>query len=328
MVASYAHARNLPLQATSFIGRDQELIELGGGLRNARLLTLTGVGGVGKTRLALALAERVAESYPDGTTFVDLAPLANAGLVAQTVATVESVPLAPGDDPVSALVAYFRARRALLILDNCEHVLADCSALAGAMLRHCAHLTIVATSREPLGVAGELRWRVPPLAAPADASVQPSELLGYAAVQLLVARAQSALPHFALTSDNAQTVARICTRLDGIPLALELAAARAGTIPLDAIADRLDDRFRLLTRGDRAAVPRQQTLAATVEWSHELLTDDERQLFRRLSVFAGAWTLEAAERICGPEHSANWEILDVLSRLVDKSMVVAEIGTS
>jgi non-specific serine/threonine protein kinase len=318
----------LPLQTTSLIGRDHELVELAAALTKARLLTLTGVGGVGKTRLALAVAEGIGGSYADGTWFVELSPLADEALVALTVATVISVPLSPSADPVSALVDYFRPRHALLILDNCEHLLASCATLCDAVLRHCAYLQILATSREPLGVAGELRWRVPSLAAPTDEPLAATELRHYAAVELFVTRVQSALPHFALTEDNAPTIGRICARLDGIPLALELAAARARAAGLDVIADRLDHRFHLLTSGNRTAVARQQTLAATIGWSHDLLTDDERRLFRRLSVFAGGWTLDAAERICAPDDGAGGDVLDLLTRLVDKSMVVAHGGPS
>jgi predicted ATPase len=277
MVASEGPQQNLPLQSTSLIGRDQELVELAGALDKTRLLTLTGVGGVGKTRLALALAERVGGSYTDGTWFVELAPVADAALVAQTLARVVSVPLAPGADPVSALVDFFRPRHTLLILDNCEHLLASCATLSEALLRQCAHLQILATSREPVGVAGEQHWRVPSLAAPIDEPLAAAELRQYAAVELFVTRVQATRPHFALTEENAQTVGRICARLDGIPLALELAATRARALPLDVIADRLDHRFHLLTSGNRTTVPRQQTLAATIAWSHDLLTDDERR---------------------------------------------------
>ena len=328
MLASDAHPHHLPLQPTSFIGRDPELLELTSTLSRTRLLTLTGVGGVGKTRLALALAERVADAYADGTWFIELAALADAAQVPQTVAAAVSLPLSPGAEPLSALVTYFHARHALLILDNCEHLLAGCAALADALQRHCANVQIIATSREPLGIAGELRWRVPSLATPTNEFLAATELRRYAAVELFVTRVQSALPQFALSKDNAQNVARICTRLDGIPLALELAAARARAVPLDAIADRLDQRFRLLMGVDRSAVPRQQTLAAAIGWSHDLLTDDERRLFRGLSVFAGGWTLDAAERTCGPDDGGNSDVLDVLTRLVDKSMVVAEGGPS
>jgi non-specific serine/threonine protein kinase len=328
MVASRTPIDNLPLQPTGLIGRDQELRALAAALTRTRLLTLVGVGGVGKTRLALALAERIAGSYTDGTWFVDLAPIADAALVAQTVAGVVSVPLSPEADPVFALVDYFRTCQTLLILDNCEHLLASCATLSDALLRHCANVQILATSREPLGVAGELHWRVPSLAAPSNEPLIAAELEHYAAVELFVTRLQSALPHFTVTDDNAQAVGRICTRLDGIPLALELAAARARAVPLEVIAERLDDRFRLLTSANRTAVPRQQTLAATIGWSHDLLADDERQLFRRLSVFAGGWTLDAAERICAPDDGAESDMLDVLTRLVDKSMVVAESGAN
>ena len=221
-------------------------------------------------------------SYADGTWFVELAPLADAALVAQIRGNGRLGTARARRRSVSALVNFFRPRQTLLILDNCEHLLAGCATLADALLRHCAHLQILATSREPLGVAGELRWRVPSLAAPTDEPLAAAELRRYAAVELFVTRVQSALPQFALTDDNAQTVGRICARLDGIPLALELAAARARAVPLDAIADRLDQRFHLLTGGNRTAVPRQQTLAATIGWSHDLLTDDERPLFREI----------------------------------------------
>jgi len=326
MVASEAPQQNLPLQSSSLIGRAKELVELAGALNKTRLLTLSGVGGVGKTRLALALAEHVGGSYTDGTWFIELAALADAALTPQTVAAAVSLPLAPGAEPLSGLLTYFHARHALLILDNCEHLLAGCAALADALLRHCAHVQIIATSREPLGIAGELRWRVPPLAAPTDECLAATELRRYSAVELFVTRVQSALPQFELSDGNAHNVGRICMRLDGIPLALELAAARARAVPLDVIAERLDQRFRLLTGGDRTAVPRQQTLAAAIGWSHDLLTDDERRLFRGLSVFAGGWTLDAAERICATDASAGGEVLDLLTRLIDKSMVVAEAG--
>ena len=283
---------------------------------------------MGKTRLALALAERVGGSYTDGTWFVELAPVVDAALVAQTLARVVSVPLAPGADPVSALVNFFRPRQILLILDNCEHLLASCATLSAALLRQCAHLQILTTSREPVGVAGELHWRVPSLAAPIDEPLAAAELRQYAAVELFVTRVQTTLPRFALTQENAQTVGRICARLDGIPLALELAAGRARALPLDVIADRLDHRFHLLTSGNRTTVPRQQTLAATIAWSHDLLMDDERRLFRRLSVFAGGWTVDAAETICAPDDSAGGEVLDLLTRLIDKSMVVVQGGAS
>jgi predicted ATPase len=200
--------------------------------------------------------------------------------VPQTVAAVVSLPLTPGDEPVAALVNYFRPRHALLILDNCEHLLAGCTTLADFLLRQCAHLRILASSREPLGVAGELRWLVSSLAAPTDEFLAATELRRYPAVELFVTRGQSAMPHFALTPGNAHAVGRICTRLDGIPLALQL-AARARAVPVDVIADRLDQRFRQVASGDRTAVRRQQTLDATIGWSHDLLTEDTRLLFRR-----------------------------------------------
>jgi predicted ATPase len=327
MAASEAHTQTLPLQPTSLIGRDHELVELEQVLTMTRLVTLTGVGGVGKTRLAIALVERVAESYSDGAWFVDLASLTDPRLVPQTVAMVVSLPLAPTDEPLTAVVNYFRPQHALVILDNCEHLLAGCSTLADALLRHCSHVQILATSREPLGVAGELRWRVPSLPAPTDEALDVLALRRYPAVELFVTRAQLALPQFALTPDNALAVGRICARLDGIPLALELAAARARAVP-DVIADRLGQRFRQLTSGDPTAARRQHTLDATIGWSHDLLTEHERRLFRRLSVFAGGWTLEAAERISGPDDSGDSDVLDVLTRLVDKSMVVTEGGAS
>jgi predicted ATPase len=328
MVATEVPPRQLPLQPTSLIGRDRELIELDAAMTKTRLLTLTGVGGVGKTRLALALGERVAGSFPDGTWFVDLASLAEPALVPQTVAAMVSVPVAPGDEPLSALANFFRARRSLVILDNCEHLLAGCTTLADSLLRQCAHLRILATSREPLGVAGELRWLVPSLAAPTDEFLAVTELRRYATVELFVSRAQLAMPHFALTPGNAHAVSRICMRLDGVALALELAAARARAVPVGVIADRLDQRFRQVTSGDRTVARRQQTLDATIGWSHDLLTEDERRLYRRLSLFAGGWTLEAAERVCGPDDSGDSEVLDLLTRLVDKSMVITEGGAS
>jgi predicted ATPase/class 3 adenylate cyclase len=333
----------LPRQLTSFVGREEEIAEMERLLATTRLLTLTGVGGIGKTRLALRIAERLADTFRDGVWLVELAPLSDPALVPHAVATTLGVREQPGSPLQVTLGDVLRPRRSLLVLDNCEHLVAACAALADELLRACPALTILATSREPLGTAGETVWRAPPLAAPDGAHqelVHPSTqaLAEYAAVRLFVVRAAAALPSFALTEENSPSVVQICQRLDGIPLAIELAAARIRGLTPEQIAARLDDRFRLLTGGGRMTTPRQQTLQGAIDWSYDLLSEPERALFRCLAVFAGGWTLEAAESVVGGDwpvagdspasgHSplgADHSVLDLLLALVDKSLVLAE----
>jgi non-specific serine/threonine protein kinase len=318
---------NLPIRLTSFVGRERELAEVMRLLTTARLLTLTGTGGCGKSRLALRLATELLDTYPDGVWLVELAALNDSTLVPLTVARALEAPAPPGRTPVEALVAAIKPKRLLLVLDNCEHLVADCAALAETLLLACPSLRILATSREALGIDGETVWRVPSLALPAVAPApSTADLAGYDAIRLFVERAQAAAPGFALTEQTAAAVTDVCRRLDGVPLALELAAARLKVLTVDQVADRLDDRFRLLVGGSRTALPRHQTLRATLDWSHSLLDEAERALLRRLAVFAGGWTLEAAEAVGAGDGLASGDVLDVLARLVDKSLVQADTG--
>jgi non-specific serine/threonine protein kinase len=316
---------NLPLVLSSFVGREKELAEverlLAGG---TRLLTLTGPGGCGKTRLALEAAREASGGFEDGAWWVGLAPLSEPDLVPRAVASALGVREVPGRSLEEVLVEHLKARSTLLVLDNCEHLIGACAALADALLPSCPSLRILATSREALGIAGERAWLVPSLTLPDDPQRLPpvEELSRYEAVRLFVERAE-AVSGFALTEHNASAVARVCRRLDGIPLAIELAAARAKVLSVEQIADRLDGSFQLLTGGSRVALPRQRTLRATIGWSHELLSEEERALFRRLSVFADGFALGAAEAVCPGEDLEEDEVLDLLSRLVDKSLVLA-----
>ncbi len=327
--AGGARRHNLPASLTSFVGRERELVELKRALAMTRLLTLTGAGGCGKTRLALEVARDLVGAYPDGVWLVELASLSDPALAPNAVAQALGVRERPDLPLTAALVDSIGSRRMLLVLDNCEHLIEACARLVDALLRSCEHLRVLATSREALGVAGEVNWLVPSLTVP-DAGRLPAtqSLTQYEAVQLFLERARSRLPTFVLTPENARSVVNICRTLDGIPLAIELATARMTALAVEQIAERLEDSLGLLTTGSRTAAPRQRTLKATLAWSYELLSEPERALFGRLSVFAGGWTLEAAEAI-GAEPGARGgieedEILDLLGRLVDKSLVAAE----
>jgi predicted ATPase/DNA-binding XRE family transcriptional regulator len=324
-LAAEGPRHNLPVPVTSFIGREQELWEIAGRLAHSRLLTLTGIGGCGKTRLALEVARAVLEHYPDGAWLVELAPIADPNLVPQLVATAVGVREGPGQTMTSALTIALRERRTLLVIDNCEHLLEACARLVDDLIRSCAHVRVLATSREALGLTGEVAWRVPSLSIPAaNQQLTLTELAANPAVQLIVERAAAVRPRFGLTERNASAIVQICRRLDGIPLALELAAARVQALAPDQIAARLDQRFRLLTGGSRAALPRQQTLRATLDWSYDLLSEPERLLLNRLAVFAGGWSLEAAEAVCSDEHIPPDDVLDLLAQLVSKSLVLAD----
>jgi predicted ATPase/class 3 adenylate cyclase len=313
---------NLPHALTAFIGRERELAEVTDKLRQSRLVTLVGMGGIGKTRLSLEVAAGVLADFPDGAWLVELAPLHDPALVAQAIASVLKVKEAPGESTADALAAHVCDRTLLLVLDNCEHVAAACASLAAALLRAGPALRILATSREPLRVAGEACCAVPPLPVPSagDEAAMPA-LTRHDAVRLFLERVHAAQPRFALDAGNARDVATICRRLDGIPLALELAAARTRSLSVQDIARRLDDRFALLRGGDRTALPRQQTLRALIDWSHDLLDEPERALLRRLAVFAGGFTLDAAEAVCAGASLRREEVLDTLSRLCEKSLV-------
>jgi len=305
-------AVHVPVHLTRFVGRGRELDDLAQLLLSARLLTLTGAGGSGKTRLAEELACRHGASF-SRVGWVDLAPLAEPNLLTQLVATTLRVPERSGTTPLQSLVGTLCDERALIVLDNCEHLVDASAELVDALLRSCPKITILATSREALGVASETAWLVPPLASAE-------------AVQLFVERARATLPSFGLSSSNTEAVTEICRRLDGIPLAIELAAARVRVLSPEQIARRLDDAFRLLTTGSRTALPRHRTLRATMEWSFALLAEREQTLLRRLAVFAGSFTLDAAEAVCAGAPLETEDILDGVSALVDKSLVTMEPG--
>jgi predicted ATPase/transcriptional regulator with XRE-family HTH domain len=320
-----APRHNLPSAPSSIVGRAREQAEVQALQAEARLVTLTGAGGAGKTRLALAAAEAVLAGYPDGVWLLELASLADPTLLPQAVAQVLGVREEPARPLLETLAHHLRDRRLLLVLDNCEHLLEACAQLASALLRGCPHLRLLATSREALDVAGEQRYRVPSLPVPSLTHLPPPEQLAeWPAVALFLARARQRQADFALTAQNARAVAQVCVRLDGMPLAIELAAARVSSLAVEGIAARLDDRFRLLTGGARDALPRQRTLRAALDWSYDMLGESERLLLDRLAVFAGSWTLAAAEVVCMGEGVEAWEVLDLLSGLVSKSLVQAE----
>jgi predicted ATPase len=319
--------RGLPADASSFVGRERELAELAALLGHTRLLTLSGTGGAGKTRLALELARGVEASYAGGAALVQLAAVEDSRLVPDAVAAALDVRALSGQNVVDALVDFLAPRTLLLVVDNCEHVLTASAALIDALLRSASSLTVIATSREPLRIPGEIVFRVPSLAIPdPERPLPPEELLRYEAARLFVDRAAAAAPGFALDEENAADVAPICFRLDGLPLALELAAGRMGALSPVAIAERLEGRFRLLRSGSRAAPTRQQTLAATLQWSHDLLEPEERLLFRRLAVFPGGFGLAAVEAVCAGDGLDAAGSTDVLARLVEKSLVAVDDG--
>ncbi len=316
---------NLPAQVTSFIGREKEIEQVKNLLRASRLVTLTGSGGTGKTRLSLHVAAVLVAQFPDGVWLVELAAVSDPQLVIQTVGRALGMRLEAGTQALTMLEDYLETKHLLLILDNCEHLIEACARLADALLKACPHLHILASSREALGIAGEIPYRVPPLSLPGVHDLPPvQELEKYEAVRLFVERADTASPDFHLTPENASAVAQICQQLDGIPLAIELAAARVKVLRVEEIALRLDDRLRLLTGGSRAALPRYQTLRASIDWSYDLLSLAERSLLQRLSVFAGGWVLEAAEYVGCGEGIETCDVLDLLSQLVNKSLVVVE----
>ena len=311
---------NLPAQLTSFIGREAQLAQVVALLRDQRLVTITGAGGVGKTRLALQAAREAAARFPHGAWLAELAPLADPNLLPNLLVQAMNMTVPPGQDPAQVLEANLRSRRLLLVLDNCEHLIQAAAALAARLLAACPDLRILATSREILGVPGETAFYCPSLSLPGDDSLPAMEQSE--AARLFAERAAASQPAFRLDESTAAAVARICRRLDGIPLAIEMAAARARVLPVAQIAARLDDAFHLLTGGSRAALPRHQTLRACIDWSYDLLSPEERALLQRLSVFAGGWTLEAAEQVCAdPPRLATAQILDLLGQLADKSLV-------
>jgi predicted ATPase/class 3 adenylate cyclase len=305
-------SHNLPMQLTSFVGRAAQMTDVEKLLVDNRLVTLTGAGGAGKTRLAVEIAARIAPEFRYGVWYVDLAPVTHPGVVPVAVGRALGLPDQPGRSTMDTLLRFVRDRQMLVVLDNCEHLLDASAELVVALLGAAPGLTVLATSREPIGVAGEVSWRAPSLS------------LADEAIELFIDRAHRARPDFRLTDDNTKTVTEICRRLDGVPLAIELAAARVRALSLAEILDGLHDRFRLLTGGARTAVRRQQTLRASVDWSYALLTEPERVLFRRLAVFLGAFDLEAAQAVAGGADRPRFQVLDMVTLLVDKSLVVAD----
>jgi predicted ATPase/DNA-binding SARP family transcriptional activator/DNA-binding CsgD family transcriptional regulator len=316
---------NLPVTRTDFVGREQELVEVKRALAMTRLLTLTGACGFGKTRLALEVGRDLVGAYPEGVWLVELAVLPDPELVPQAVGAVLGVRERPDGSPTGMLVDALRTKETLLIVDNCEHLIDHVARMVDTLLRSCPLLRILTTSREALGVAGEVKWPVPPLSLP-DSWQPPTieNLMRFESVRLFLERVRYHHPHFIPTLRNVWTLADICRQLEGIPLAIELAAARAVVLSVEQIAARLEDPLKLLTMGDRAAAPRQQTLRGALNWSYDLLNEQERRLFNRLSVCVGSWTLEAAEAVGTGDGIAEDDCVDLLSGLVNKSLVVAE----
>lgn len=316
---------SLPVPLTSFIGREKEVEEIIRLVNKNRLVTLTGPGGVGKTRLAIQISNKLISKLKDDVWWTDLAPLTDEVLVPQAVAEILGVRETLDQPLIESVKIFLRERRLLLVLDNCEHLISACAQLADDLLAQCAKLQILATSREALGITGEMVYQVPTLAFPESQRLTLTDLLmEYEGIRFFVERASAVDSNFTLTDQNAAAVLQICQRLDGIPLALELAAARTKLLAVEHIAERLNDRFNLLTQGSRTALPRQQTLRATIDWSYDLLPEEARLLFRRLSVFVGGFTLEAAEAVCSQEPLSLHAILDLLGRLVDRSLVKVE----
>jgi len=328
-LASPALGPGLPANKPMLIGREDEMAAVLSLLADTHLLSLVGAGGVGKTRMALEVADRVGADFPDGVCFVDLAPVADPSLVVRSVASLLDVHEEAMKPLQDTLLDVLRRRRLLLILDNCEHLIERCADFAEQVLHHSAGTRMLVTSREALGVAGEVAWRVPSLrTAPPEAAGSIDDFLTYPASRLFVERARAVSPAFQLTPTNLRAAARVCHQLDGIPLALELAAARVGALTVEQLGERLDDRFALLKRGRRTTLQRHQTLRSLIDWSHDLLSDPERVLLRRLSQFAGGWTLDAAEAVCSAppiaQDDLRFGVLDLLARLVEKSLVVLD----
>lgn len=315
---------NLPLHLTGFIGRTREMAEVTQLLHTTRILTLVGAGGCGKTRLALHIAAGAVEAFADGVWWIDLAPVTEPALVPNALATVLGVHERPGESLLMRVGKVLQDKLSMVVLDNCEHLLDACAQLVVTLVQACPQLVILATSREVLAVPGETSYPVPPLTLPHRPGATPDVLMKYDAIRLFVERARAVQPSFALTGQNATVIVEICRQLDGMPLALELAAARVRAITPGQLLLHLDDRFRLLVGGNRTAHPRQQTLYATINWSYDLLAEAERRVFRRLAVFVDGWTLEAAEAVCAGPDIPQRDVVALLLNLADKSLVVTE----
>lgn len=326
-VSRPSKSNNLPLHAAAFVGREKDLKAIAALLVDpaGRLVTLVGPGGIGKTRLSLQVATELLPHYESGAWIVELAAIDDPTLVSLAVASALGLRESPDRPLLEALVTHLQPRRLLLVLDNCEHLLGACGQLVHDLLASCPKLNILATSREPLHIAGETTWAVPPLELPDLANLPPlQDFVRYEAVTLFIDRAERVFPLFAVTEQNAPSIAEVCHRLDGLPLPIELAAAWVRVLSVAQIVDRLDDRLALLARGDRTAPARQRTLEATLDWSYDLLSRPEQVLFQRLSVFAGGFDLQAAEAVCSGNGLEPEEVLDLLSQLVDKSLVMVE----
>jgi predicted ATPase len=316
---------NLPYPLTSFIGREQEIAQLEELVTANRLVTLTGAGGAGKTRLAIEVASRLIDGFPDGAWLVELAALSDPRLVPQAVAQALALPDQPTRPVIETLSEYLGSKRLLLVLDNVEHLLEDCVQFVDLILRRSPHVAMLVTSRERLAMAGELTYRVPSLTVPASGdNLAPDALLAYEGVRLFVDRARLLRPDFSVTSENAAPLASICHRLDGIPLAIELAAPRLRSMSVEELNQRQDQRFALLTDGSRTALPRHRTLRSTIDWSYDLLTDLEQAMLRRVSVFAGGWTLAAAEHVCTEDGIEKSNTIGLLTSLADKNLILTE----
>ena len=314
---------NLPAQLTSFIGREKQISEVKQELSGHRLVTLTGSGGTGKTRLSLQVATELLDQFPHGIWFVELAPLSDPEMIPQAILSTIGLNEQAGKSAIELLKEYLRERKSLIVLDNCEHLIDASARMADTLLNAAPELKILASSREALGVRGELSYPVPSLSSPDIKNLPVIEKLSqYEAVRLFIDRASLVSPSFVVNRDNAPFIAQICYRLDGIPLAIELAAARVKMLSVEQISNRLDDRFRLLTGGARTALPRQQTLRALIDWSYDILSEDERLLLCRLSVFSGGWSIEAAEEVCARDGIDSYDVLELLTQLVNKSLVV------
>jgi predicted ATPase/class 3 adenylate cyclase len=319
-----ATPNNLPVQLTRFIGREDEFDELRSVFRSSHLLTLLGFGGVGKTRFALQLAAEALDRFPGGAWFVDLSPIADGELVVEELARAVGVTVPSDRSALDATIEALRDRETLLIFDGCEHLLQAAASALDAILRACPLVRAIATTREALAIGGETVYAVEAFASPPETVASAREASAYPAVQLFVERSTAASAHFAMSDDNASAVSEICRRLDGIPLALELAAPKLAVLSPRQLADRLGDRFRLLSGGRRTALPRQQTLRALIDWSFDLLRPEERAVFRRLASFAGSWTLSAASEVCEDDEIDAWSAFDLAAKLVAKSLVVSE----
>ncbi|GAA4635400.1 LuxR family transcriptional regulator [Actinoallomurus vinaceus] len=325
MAAGIRKTGKLPCGLTSFVGRPREMAEVIGRLSATRLVTLTGPGGVGKTRLALQIADGRRRAFADGTWLIDLAPLQDGGLLARSVAAALGLREDSTRSPTAMLEEHLEDKHLCLVLDNCEHLLRDCAILAKKLLTAAPRLRILATSRQILNIEGEFVFQVPPLSVPeANHGLTVGRARKYEAVQLFVERAATAAPSFALTSDNCTTVARLCQQLDGIPLAIELAAVQLRSLSVEQILTRLEDRFQLLASKRRAALPRHQTLRAAIDWSHEQCSQEEQVLWARLSVFSGSCDLEAVQEVCTGGEIAEEDMLDLLAKLLDKSILTRE----